>query len=146
MATILLVDDHADLRDMMTRQLQNHGYAVTTACNGNEAVSLAAQAVPSLILMDVNMPELDGFEATIQIRAAEGSSRVPVIALTAYALPGDEARAIAAGCDAFHAKPVDFPKLIRQITALIGDAPVDNIVEGVVDTPAGPSADTLKKD
>lgn len=122
MATILLVDDHADLRDMMTRQLQNHGYSVTTACNGNEAVSIAAQAAPSLILMDVNMPELDGFEATMQIRAAEGATRIPVIALTAYALPGDEARAIAAGCDAFHAKPVDFAKLIGQITELIGES------------------------
>lgn len=122
MATILLVDDHADLRDMMTRQLQNHGYAVTTACNGHEAVSIASQVAPSLILMDVNMPELDGFEATMQIRAAEGATRIPVIALTAYALPGDEARAIAAGCDAFHAKPVDFPKLIGQITNLIGES------------------------
>lgn len=122
MATILLVDDHADLRDMMTRQLQNHGYAVTTACNGHEAVTIASQAAPSLILMDVNMPELDGFEATMQIRAAEGATRIPVIALTAYALPGDEARAIAAGCDAFHAKPVDFPRLIGQITDLIGES------------------------
>lgn len=106
---------------MMTRQLQNHGYSVTTASNGSEAVSLAAQASPSLILMDVNMPELDGFEATMQIRAAEGTSRIPVIALTAYALPGDEARAIAAGCDAFHAKPVDIARLLRQITQLIGE-------------------------
>lgn len=134
MATILLVDDHADLRDMMTRQLQNHGYAVTTACNGHEAVALAAQAVPSLILMDVNMPELDGFEATIQIRAAESANRTPVIALTAYALPGDEARAIAAGCDAFHAKPVNFEKLLRQITELIGAPPAD--------VPSGVEADT----
>ena len=123
MAMILLVDDHADLRDMMTRQLQNHGYAVTTACNGSEAVSLAAETTPALILMDVNMPEMDGFEATMQIRAAEGAKRTPVIALTAYALPGDEARAIASGCDAFHPKPVDFAKLICQINNLIGDAP-----------------------
>ena len=140
MATILLVDDHADLRDMMTRQLQNHGYAVTTACNGNEAVSLASQSAPSLILMDVNMPELDGFEATLQIRASEGATRIPVIALTAYALPGDEARAIAAGCDAFHAKPVDFDKLIRQITDLIGDSPAANSA----DTPPNPSTDKLE--
>src|SRR5690606_24581444 len=120
MAMILLADDHPDLRDMMTRQLQNHGYAVTTACNGSEAVALAAETTPALILMDVNMPEMDGFEATMQIRAAEGAMRTPVIALTAYALPGDEARALAAGCDAFHAKPVDFAKLIQQITDLIG--------------------------
>lgn len=126
MAMILLVDDHADLRDMMTRQLQNHGYAVTIASNGREAVELATQTAPALILMDVNMPELDGFEATMEIRAAESASHIPVIALTAYALPGDEARAIAAGCDAFHAKPVDLAKLIRQITELIGETPSDS--------------------
>lgn len=138
MAMILLVDDHPDLRDMMTRQLQNHGYAVTTACNGREAVALAAETTPALILMDVNMPEMDGFEATMQIRAAEGAMRTPVIALTAYALPGDEARALAAGCDAFHAKPVDFAKLIQQITDLIGDAPVTPTIK-LVDTPESKS-------
>ncbi len=121
MATVLLVEDHADIRDMMTRQLQNRGFTVVTATNGLEAVLAVAQASPALILMDINMPELDGIEATIQIRAADPELRIPVIALTAYALPGDEARARAAGCDAFHPKPIDFDKLFAQITDMIGE-------------------------
>ena len=122
MTTILLVDDHDDIRDMMTRQLQKHGYAVVTASNGLEAVIATAQTLPALILMDINMPELDGIEATMQIRAANVENRIPVIALTAYALPGDEIRAKAAGCDAFHAKPVDFERLLEQISALLGES------------------------
>lgn len=122
MKTILLVDDHEDIRELMTLKLQRHGYAVVTATNGLEAILATAQSAPSLILMDVNMPELDGLEATMQIRAADPVNRIRVIALTAYALPGDESRAMAAGCDAFHPKPVDFEKLFRQISDLIEDA------------------------
>ena len=131
MATILLVDDHDDLRDMMTRQLQKRGYTVETATNGLEAVASVAQSIPALILMDVNMPELDGFEATLQIRAAHANRCIPVIALTAYALPSDEARSRAAGCDAFHAKPVDFDKLFSQICELIGEATPEKIAASV---------------
>ena len=130
MATILLADDHADLRDMMTRQLQKHGYTVETATNGLEAVASVSRSVPSLILMDVNMPELDGFEATLQIRATHADSHIPVIALTAYALPSDEARARAVGCDAFHSKPVDFDKLFCQIRELVGDATAEQADSG----------------
>lgn len=125
MPTILLVDDHDDIREMMTRQLQKHGYNVVTATNGLEAVLAVAQAPPTLILMDVNMPELDGYEATMQIRAADSDRRIPVIVLTAYALPGDEARSIAVGCDAFHPKPVDFDKLFEQISQLIGESSIE---------------------
>jgi len=121
MTTILIVDDHEDIREMMTLKLQKHGYAVVTASNGLEAVLATAQSAPSLILMDINMPELDGLEATMQIRAADADNRIPVIALTAYALPDDETRAITAGCDAFHPKPVDFEKLFGQISELIGE-------------------------
>ncbi|SMP72461.1 Response regulator receiver domain-containing protein [Neorhodopirellula lusitana] len=124
MPTILLVDDHDDIRDMMKRRLQMHGYNVVTAVNGLEAVLATAQAAPSLILMDINMPELDGIEATMQIRAADPEQRIPVIALTAYALPGDQERATAAGCDGFHPKPVDFDILFAQIHELIGDTSV----------------------
>lgn len=121
MTTILVVDDHDDIREMLMKQLQKRGFAVVTASNGLEAILQTAQSAPALILMDVNMPELDGIEATVQIRAADPEFRIPVIALTAYALPGDEARAEAAGCDAFHSKPVDFDKLFDQITELIGE-------------------------
>jgi len=119
MTTILLVEDYDDIREMMTIQLQKRGFAVVLARNGLEAVLQAAQSAPSLILMDINMPELDGIEATVKIRAANPHERIPVIALTAYALPGDEARAKAAGCDDFHPKPVEFDKLFDQISRLI---------------------------
>lgn len=119
MHTILLVDDNEDIRDMMTRRLHQHGFAVVSASNGLEAVLQTAQSPPSLILMDVNMPELDGLEATIQIRQADAENRIPVIAITGYALDGDQERALSAGCDVFHPKPVDFDKLLLQITQLI---------------------------
>jgi len=119
MTTILLVEDHDDIRAMMTLQLQKRGFAVVSAINGLEAVLQTAQSAPALILMDINMPELDGIEATVKIRAADAKQRIPVIALTAYALPGDEARALAAGCDDFHSKPVDFDRLFDQISRLI---------------------------
>ncbi len=121
MTTILLVEDNDDIRDMITCHLQKRGFAVVTANNGLEAVLQTAQCAPSLILMDINMPELDGFEATMQIRAADPEYQIPVIALTAYALPGDEARAKTAGCNAFHPKPVDFDRLFAQINELIGE-------------------------
>ncbi|TWT52363.1 response regulator [Allorhodopirellula solitaria] len=121
MTTILLVDDHDDIRDMIARQLQQRGFAVATASNGLEAVLQTAQVAPACILMDINMPELDGIEATMQIRAADTEQRIPVIALTAYALPDDKDRALAAGCDAFLPKPVDFDQLFQQISELIGE-------------------------
>ncbi|WP_044302383.1 response regulator [Rhodopirellula sallentina] len=120
MTTLLVVDDHDDIREMMTLQLQRNGFSVVSARNGAEAVLTAANVAPALILMDVNMPELDGLEATIQIHKANSEHRIPVIALTAYALPDDRKRAEASGCDAFHPKPVDFDKLLEQINDLIG--------------------------
>ncbi len=123
MHTILLVEDNEDIRELVTKKLRNHGFTVAVANNGLEAVLACAQVAPALILMDINMPELDGIEATTQIRAADPELRIPVIALTAYALPDDEARAKAAGCDAFHPKPIQFDKLFVQITALIGETP-----------------------
>ncbi|WP_168567080.1 response regulator [Crateriforma spongiae] len=120
MPTILIVEDHDDIRDMIARRMEKHGFSVVTAGNGVEGVLAAAQSAPALILMDINMPELDGIEATMQIRAAAPNQQTPVIALTAYALPGDAARAKAAGCDDFHPKPVDFDRLFQQIEHLIG--------------------------
>ncbi len=122
MPTILVVDDHDDIRDMISLHLEKRGFTVVAARNGIEGVLAAANAAPSLILMDINMPELDGFEATMQIRERDAEKkRIPVIALTAYAMPGDQARAIAAGCDDFHPKPIDFRTLFSQIDALIGN-------------------------
>lgn len=125
MSTILVVDDNEDIRNLLTNQMKVHGFTVVTAGNGVEAVEIAASIKPALILMDINLPELDGLEATMRIREADADSRIPVIALTAYALPDDEARARAAGCDAFHAKPVDFKKLFGEISKLIDVAHED---------------------
>lgn len=125
MSTILVVDDNEDIRNLLINQMKVHGFTVATAGNGVEAVEIAASIKPALILMDINLPELDGLEATMRIREADADSRIPVIALTAYALPDDEARARAAGCDAFHAKPVDFKKLFVEIRELIDVAHED---------------------
>jgi len=122
MPTILIVDDNDDIRELLTLQLEKRGFTVASARNGTEGVLAAANACPSVILMDVNMPELDGFEATTQIRGHVSGGRTPVIALTAYALPGDRARALAAGCDDFHPKPIDFPTLFDQIARLIAQS------------------------
>lgn len=119
MTTILVVDDHDDIRDLIDRRLRQQGFAVITARNGLEAVVAAANTRPAAILMDVNMPELDGLEATSQIRQNSEHGHIPVIALTAYALPGDESRAMSAGCDAYQSKPIDFDKLIEQVNELI---------------------------
>lgn len=122
MPTVLLVDDNDDLRNLTRHHLEKRGFTVVAVCNGMEAVLAVAQSAPALILMDVNMPELDGFEATMQIRAADSEKQIPVIALTAYALPGDQARAKAAGCNAFHPKPIDFDRLFEQINELLGES------------------------
>lgn len=124
MATILIVEDNDDIRELIEKQLQRRGFTVATASNGVEAVGVCAQSAPALILMDINMPELDGIEATIQIRSASPEKRIPVIALTAYALRGEEGRVKAAGRDAFHTKPIEFPRLFEQIDQLLQQAVV----------------------
>lgn len=139
MATILIVDDNEDIRGMIAIALKKRGYSVITADNGVEAVLLAAKSLPELILMDINMPELDGLEATSQIRSAPAEKRIPVIALTAHALPDDSTRALAAGCDAFHPKPVDFELLFEQMNQLIegsqGDASTEREAADAGDAP-----------
>ncbi len=130
MSTILVVDDNDDIRELITRKMKSHGYTVVTARNGVEAVETAASSDLTLILMDINLPELDGLEATTQIRAADRDKHTPVIALTAYALPDDQSRAKAAGCDAFHAKPIDFEQLLDQIRALIEDVQAESEAQG----------------
>lgn len=120
MTTILIVDDNDDLRNLLMIQLGNRGFAVLTAANGLEAIELAKSASPALILMDLNMPELDGWEATCQLKRDPKLRDIPVIALTAYSLPGDKVRALHAGCDSFHCKPVDLDALLLDIRRLAG--------------------------
>jgi two-component system, cell cycle response regulator DivK len=119
MPKILIVEDNADNRDSLSRRLQRRGYAVVTAADGKVGLAMAQSEKPDLILMDMNMPELDGWEATRQIKTFEGLPDMPILALTAHALAGDRERALQAGCADYHTKPVDFPKLLGQIEGLL---------------------------
>lgn len=119
MAKILLVDDSEPNRDMLARRLQRKGYDVLQAVDGQQAVEMTRSESPDLVLMDLNLPVLDGWSATRQIKAFPGTRPVPVIALTAHAMSGDRQKAMEAGCDDYDTKPVDFPSLLGKIEALI---------------------------
>lgn len=119
MSRILLVEDNDMNRDMLTRRLSRRGYQIEAAVDGGEAVARAAAAAPDLVLMDLNLPVLDGYEATRQIKAAPATRGIPVIALSAHAMSEDRDRALAAGCDDFDTKPVDLERLLRKIEALL---------------------------
>ena len=120
MPRILIVDDNEDNRDVLARRLQRRGFDITIAIGGREAVKQASDDAPDLILMDMNMPELDGWEATTQIRS--NGIAVPIIALTAHAMEGDRERAIEAGCTDYHTKPVELEKLTSLIETLLLNA------------------------
>jgi CheY-like chemotaxis protein len=119
MPKILIVEDNEENRDSMSRRLQRRGFEVVTAGDGNTGLAMAQSEKPDLILMDMNMPELDGWEATRQIRVAPETRDIPVIALTAYAMTGDRERALEVGCADYHTKPVEFPKLLAQIEGIL---------------------------
>src|ERR1700730_3917072 len=119
MPKILIVEDNEENRDALSRGLQRRGFEIVMAADGKAGVAMAQTEKPDLVLMDMNMPELDGWEATRQIRAAPETQNLPVIALTAHAMAGDRDRALEAGCADYHTKPVDFPKLLTQIEALL---------------------------
>ncbi len=123
MPKLLIVEDNEENRDSLSRRLQRRGFEVCLAPDGKAGVAAALAEKPDLILMDMNMPELDGWEATRQVKAQAGTEDVPVIALTAHALSGDRERALAAGCADYHTKPVEFPKLLAQIEALLSAQP-----------------------
>ncbi|MEI7773033.1 MAG: response regulator [Chloroflexales bacterium] len=119
MAKILLVEDNEMNRDMLSRRLQRKGYDVVIATDGEQGVAMARSELPDLILMDMSLPIMDGWEATRAIKATRAIAAVPVIALTAHAMAGDQERCFAAGCDDYDTKPVDLPRLIAKIEALI---------------------------
>jgi CheY-like chemotaxis protein len=120
MAKILLVEDNDMNRDMLSRRLMRKGYQVVMAVDGEQGVAMARSEVPDLILMDMSLPVLDGWEATSQLKAAAETQGIPVIALTAHAMVGDREKAVEAGCDDFDTKPVEFPRLIEKIEVLLG--------------------------
>jgi two-component system cell cycle response regulator DivK len=121
MTKILLVEDNEMNRDMLSRRLERKGYAITIAVDGQQAVDMAAADPPALILMDMSLPVLDGWEATRRIRATNHS--VPIIALTAHAMQGDEQKARDAGCNDYDTKPVELPRLLGKIEALLNCRP-----------------------
>ena len=120
MPKILLVEDNEMNRDMLSRRLQRRGYEVLIAVDGQEGVALAQTEAPDLILMDMSLPVMDGWEATRQLKAASETMAIPVIALTAHAMSGDREKAMEAGCDDYDAKPIDLPRLLAKIEALLG--------------------------
>jgi two-component system, cell cycle response regulator DivK len=119
MARILLVEDNEMNRDMLSRRLKRRGYEVLIALDGAEGVAEAQTQAPDLILMDMSLPVLDGWEATRRLKAAPETRSIPVIALTAHAMSGDRDKAIEAGCNDYDTKPVEFDRLLTKIEALL---------------------------
>ena len=121
MAKILLVEDNELNRDMLKRRLERRGHEISIAVDGAEGGEKATNQKPDLILMDLNLPILDGWEATRQITANEEAAGIPIIALTAHAMAGDQKKAMEAGCDDYDTKPVELPRLLEKIGALLGE-------------------------
>ena len=119
MPKLLLVEDNEDNRDMLSRRLVRKGYEVSIAVDGAEGIVKARDENPDLILMDMSLPIIDGWEATRQVKADPRTASTPVIALTAHAMAGDREKAVAAGCDDYDTKPVDLPRLLGKIEALL---------------------------
>lgn len=117
---ILVVEDDDMNRDMISQRLELRGYLVVTAVDGREGVDLARIEAPDLILMDVNLPELDGWEATRCLKAEHATRHIPVVALTAHAMASDRLKALQAGCDEYETKPLDFPRLLAKMESLLG--------------------------
>lgn len=118
-AKILLVEDNELNRDMLSRRLQRKGYEVFMALDGEEGVKMAQSLQPDLILMDMSLPVLDGWEATRQIKSMSDTKSIMIIALTAHAMAEDKAKALAAGCDDFDTKPIDIVRLTQKIETLL---------------------------
>ena len=119
MKKILLVEDNEMNRDMLSRRLERKGYRVVVAEDGQAGVDKAAAELPDLVLMDMSLPVLDGWEATRRLKASAATGHIPVIALTAHAMAGDRAHAMDAGCDDYDTKPIDLPRLLTKIEALL---------------------------
>ena len=117
--TILLVEDNEMNRDMLSRRLERAGYRVILAVDGPRGIAAARTEAPDLVLMDMSLPEIDGWEATRHLKQDPATSRIPVIALTAHAMVSDREKALQAGCDDYDTKPVDFARLLQKMTSIL---------------------------
>ena len=121
MPRILLVEDNEMNRDMLSRRLARKEYEVLVAVDGKEGVEMAGSVAPDLILMDMSLPVMDGWEATRQLKASPETKDIPIIALTAHAMSGDREKAMEAGCDDYDTKPIELPRLLAKMEALLGE-------------------------
>jgi CheY-like chemotaxis protein len=135
MPRILIVEDNEEQRDALSRQLQQRGFAIVTAADGQQGLASAMNEKPDLVLMDLNMPGMDGWEATRQIKAAPETRDLDVIVLAEQTLAGDRERAFEAGCAHYNAKPVDFETLIEQIETLLKNKATTRVMEADAGTP-----------
>jgi two-component system cell cycle response regulator DivK len=122
MSKILIVEDNEMNRDMLSRRLARRGYQIVMAVDGEEGIAAARSEDPDLILMDMSLPIVDGWEATRRLKADADTRTIPVIGLTAHAMAGDRDKAIAAGCDDYDTKPVELPRLLQKIETLLAGA------------------------
>ena len=128
MKKILLVEDNEMNRDMLSRRLVRNGFEVVMAVDGAQGIVMAQSERPDLILMDMSLPVVDGWEATRRVRTSEATSAIPIIALTAHAMSGDREKAIEAGCDDYDTKPIEMPRLLEKINILLARSPKPNIL------------------
>jgi two-component system cell cycle response regulator DivK len=123
MPKVLVVEDNEMNRDMLSRRLIRRGFEVSLATDGQQGVEMAASESPDIILLDMSLPILDGWAATLQLKASEATQSIPLIALTAHAMAGDRDRAIEAGCDDYDTKPIEFSRLMEKIDRLLAAKP-----------------------
>lgn len=129
MITILIVEDNAINQELLARRLRWEGFEVLTANDGRQGVDTAQAAMPDLILMDMSLPKLDGWQATRLIKAADLTQAIPIIALTAHAMAEDQQKCLAAGCDDYETKPIDFVRLLDKMQALLKARAVGSAVQ-----------------
>lgn len=127
MPKILLVEDNEMNRDMLSRRLERRGYQVIEAVDGQSGIDMTVSAAPDLVLMDMSLPVLDGWEATRRLKSSAETKHIPVIALTAHAMLSDRDKALEAGCDDYDTKPIEIKRLLSKIEALLGGAPGDSV-------------------
>ena len=120
MTKVLLVEDHEEIWDFLSRRLQRRGFEVVLAHDGEGGVAKARTSRPDVVLLDMNLPVMDGWTAARVLKGDPGTASIPIIALTAHAMAGDRDKALEAGCDDYHSKPVDFSRLLTQIDAALG--------------------------